>query len=42
MRKYLLLPLLALATLVTACPKKGGGYLAPAPAPAPNASVRTR
>jgi len=40
MRKLLLIPLLALATLVSACPKKGGGYLAPTPVP--NASAKAR
>lgn len=33
--KSLLIAALSLLTLVAACPKKGGGYFAPAPAPAP-------
>lgn len=34
MRKTLLVSLFALAALVSACHKKGGGYLAPTPVPA--------
>ena len=40
MRKSLLLTLLALVPLLSACPKKGGGYLGPTPVP--NASAKTR
>jgi hypothetical protein len=37
--RSLLIAALSLLTLVAACPKKGGGYFSPAPAPAP---VRSR
>ena len=33
MRKSLVIAVLTLATLVSACHKKGGGYLAPTPVP---------
>ena len=40
MRKRVLLTLLALIPLLSACPKKGGGYLGPTPVP--NASAKAR
>jgi len=36
MRKSFVIAVLTLATLVSACHKKGGGYLAPTPVPNAN------
>jgi len=39
-KKSIVIAALALLTLVSACPKKGGGYFKPGPAPSYSHSAR--